>query len=144
MTAKENIYHHIVARYAHHPAGFTAKDCAQFLVIKRSVISHYLNRLCEDGKLRKHNGRPVRFFVTSVGTIAPPPLRRQDAFSDLIGAEVSLREQVGMCRSAVDYPSGGLPLLLVGESGVGKSFLASVIHRYAQQRGVIKNDKPLM
>ncbi|AHF77865.1 PTS sugar transporter subunit IIA [Sodalis praecaptivus] len=146
MTAKEKIYQNIVARYAHHHAGFTAQDCAQFLVVNRSVISHYLNRLCEDGKLCKHPGRPVRFYIAAADgcAVTAMPPRRQDVFSKLIGDEGSLREQVALCRSAVDYPSGGLPLLLVGESGVGKSFVAGIIHRYAQERGVIKPDKALI
>jgi hypothetical protein len=49
------------------PAGFTAQDCADFMQVNRSVISHYLNRLCDDGYLRKENTRPVRFYVQQNG-----------------------------------------------------------------------------
>lgn len=42
-------------------------------------------------------------------------------FSSLIGATGSLKTAVELCIAAVNYPDGGLPVLVTGESGVGKA-----------------------
>ncbi|MGY6031755.1 sigma 54-interacting transcriptional regulator [Phytobacter sp. AG2a] len=148
LSAKEKLFQNILTHYASYTAGFTAQDCADFMQVNRSVISHYLNRLCDDGKLLKENTRPVRFFVNTIGDapLTRPALvsKNHDAFCRLIGAEGSLKETVSLCRSAVDYPTQGLPVLLSGESGVGKSHLASLIWQYALERGVISANGPFI
>ena len=148
LSAKEKLFQKIVTHYARKPAGFTAQDCADFMQVNRSVISHYLNRLCDDGYLRKENTRPVRFYVQQNGGEKTQPSRivskKHDAFQPLIGAHGSLADAVALCRSAVDYPGDGLPVLLSGESGVGKSHLAMLIYQYALERGVIAADKPFV
>ncbi|RRZ92982.1 sigma 54-interacting transcriptional regulator [Erwinia sp. 198] len=140
LSAKEKLYQ-TIARHSF-AKGFTALECSKLLPLSRSVISHYLNRLCEEGRLRKEPGRPVRFFIT-VGQAMPEASKDDDAFSQLIGVKGSLAEAVELCRSAVNYPGQGLPILLTGESGVGKSHLASLIHRYAVQQGLVAPEKPL-
>lgn len=148
LTAKEKLFQKIQTHYAESPSGFTAQDCSDFIQVNRSVISHYLNRLCEDGQLRKENTRPVRFFLQRNGGETAVSNRTvskiADAFTYLIGSEGSLTETVALCRSAVDYPGEGLPILISGESGVGKSHLATLIYRYALERGVIAADKPFV
>nr|WP_318383611.1 sigma 54-interacting transcriptional regulator [uncultured Enterobacter sp.] len=147
MSAKDKLFQRIVSQFSGSAQGFVASDCADFMPVNRSVISHYLNRLVDDGKLRKENTRPVRFFVSTASpesSMAPPVRARQDAFTPLIGVEGSLGNAVSLCRSAVDYPSGGLPVLLAGESGVGKSYLATLIYDYAIEQGVIAADKPFI
>lgn len=148
LSAKEKLFHKILTHYAESPSGFTAQDCADFMQVNRSVISHYLNRLCDDGRLSKENTRPVRFHVQHNGEQRVLPSRLvsklDDAFMNLTGAEGSLAEAVALCRSAVDYPGEGLPILISGESGVGKSHLASLIYQYALDRGVIAADKPFV
>lgn len=105
------------------------------LPVKRNVISHYLNRLCEDGVLTKDNNRPVRFFLSATQTPS-------DAFAS--PQHESLMQQMILCRAAVDYPPCGLALLLTGESGTGKSFLASQLYDYARQQGLITTGHPLV
>lgn len=75
LSAKEKLFQKIVTHYARKPAGFTAQDCADFMQVNRSVISHYLNRLCDDGYLRKENTRPVRFYVQQNGGEKTQPSR---------------------------------------------------------------------
>ncbi|MCW8114164.1 sigma 54-interacting transcriptional regulator [Yersinia intermedia] len=147
LSAKEKLFQNILLHYTRDKGGFTALDCVDFMPVNRSVISHYLNRLCDDGKLIKDNARPVRFYVDTAQSSdkqAPVNKKRQDTFSCLIGVDGSLACAVSLCRSAVDYPTNGLPVLLTGESGVGKSYLASLIYNYALERGRIAADKPLI
>lgn len=149
LTVKDKFFNKIVTHYDNNPSGFTALDCAEFMPTNRSVISHYLNRLCDDGLLSKENTRPVRFYVKcrtkENGARLSVTKNENDAFgSHLIGAEGSLRNAVGLCRSAVNYPSDGLPVLISGESGVGKSYLASLIWQYAMEKGVISDTSPFI
>ncbi|HFQ8228244.1 TPA: sigma 54-interacting transcriptional regulator [Citrobacter freundii] len=148
LSAKEKLLHKILTYYTDSPSGFTVQDCAGLIQVNRSVISHYLNRLCDDGRLRKENTRPVRFFVQHNSTPQALPSRlvskKEDAFQKLIGAQGSLTDAIALCRSAVDYPGNGLPILIAGESGVGKSHLATLIYQYAVERKVIAADKPFV
>jgi len=134
----------------HKSEGYTASEFKQFVKIKRNVISHYLNRLVEEGKLRKTVTRPVRFYLPeniADLTDGSEEITRKitaDAFSSFIGAAGSLSKQVNLCKSAVMYPKQGLPVLISGNSGVGKSFLASLIHRYAVEQQVINADAPFV
>ncbi|HAT1644566.1 TPA: AAA family ATPase [Raoultella planticola] len=147
LSAKEKLFNSLVTHYADSVSGFTAQDCTEFAQVNRSVVSHYLNRLCDDGRLRKENTRPARFFVNCDAPDTPRVTSvlndKPDAFSQLIGYHGSLADAVALCRSAVDYP-GGLPALIAGESGVGKSHLASLIYQYAQERGVIHSSAPFV
>ncbi|GKW17737.1 hypothetical protein PEC301937_36860 [Pectobacterium carotovorum subsp. carotovorum] len=148
LSAKDKLFQSIITHYASNAHGFTALDCADFIQVSRSVISHYLNRLCDEGKLHKKNTRPVRFYVETRHPKTEPeisvPPKHDDVFSELIGAGGSLEKTISSCRAAVNYPGRGLPILISGESGVGKSHLAAIIHRYAQDRGIVALDKPLV
>ena len=42
--------------------GITAQDISEVLGIKRNVISHYLNRMVDDGLVIKTKTRPVYFL----------------------------------------------------------------------------------
>ncbi|PAP52937.1 transcriptional regulator, partial [Salmonella enterica subsp. enterica serovar Braenderup] len=53
-----------------------------------------------------------------------------DPFTSLIGYDRSLREAVEKGRAAGLYPHG-LHVLLTGPSGVGKTFFAELMHRFA-------------
>ncbi|HFP8474632.1 TPA: sigma 54-interacting transcriptional regulator, partial [Enterococcus faecium] len=64
----------------------------------------------------------------------------KDCFSKFIGADISLKSTIDKCKATVMYPPNGLPLIIKGNSGVGKSFLASLIYQYALDRKVIHND----
>ena len=151
MSAKDAIYHQLFTLFGSGNDAFTVQDCIEFTHLKRTLINHYLNRLCEDGLLLKTKSRPVRFsFATQQNssieapTNSPISVIEASAFDEFIGARGSLAETIENCKAAVCYPAGGLPLLICGESGVGKSFLASLIHRYAQQEGVITADAPFV
>ena len=82
---------------------------------------------------------------------APPTMhdnsdaaRPCSVFSSMVGYAGSQKQTVEMCMAAVNYPPDGLPMLLTGESGVGKSFIARLIHAYALSQGVIKANAPFV
>ncbi len=72
------------------------------------------------------------------------PIKQGDPFAELIGHNGSLKYIVEQCKSTVLYPPMGLPILLCGPSGVGKSVLAQKIHAFAVASGELKADAPFV
>lgn len=120
--------------------GLTANEIAENLNLKRNVVSHYLNELYEEGIANKTNSRPVYY---SYKTLKKEKSKEQDIFKTLIGHDSSLKLQVDQCKIAASYPSG-LPIILTGESGVGKSFIANLIYDYGKSNNFIKEDAPFI
>lgn len=89
-------------------------------------------------------GREGEVIETSKVDPSPESLDGHDLFSRLVGSEGSLRYVVEQCKAAVHYPPNGLPLLLVGSSGVGKSHIAQLIFDYGRQKGVVGQEAPFV
>ena len=135
--------------------GITAQEVAQKLNLKRNVASHLLNELHKEGKLIKINTRPVYFVDREIYEKRAKEFKdtakdvstslkssAEDPFVKLVGYNGSLKEQVKLCKSAASYPPNGLPILLTGSTGVGKSYIAQLIYEYAKYIGVIDENAP--
>lgn len=132
------------------------------LKLSRNMVSQYLNQLFSQGRLIKINTRPVVFYDGNVVEAqygvhlhgqefisdkefqkALQPAKPQD-FEKLIGCDESLAPLVNQCKATISYPPAGLPLLLYGPTGTGKSFLAQLMYEYARNQGLIKEDKKFL
>lgn len=106
-----------------HTNGITAKILADSLNMDRSTASRYLNRLVQQNRAKKIAGRPVRYL--------PVNDKKQDDISQyfphLIGIDGSLKSIAKEALAACMYPPKGLPILLTGETGVGKSYFAKAL-----------------
>lgn len=143
----------------------TAKNISDMLKVKRSVASKYLNELYRLGKVIKINTRPVYFFDKNIleqrlGIALNKDIYEsidcmlnqdkifdrleEDAFYKIIGYEGSLKYQIEQCKAAISYPPRGIPALIIGETGVGKSFLAQQMYEYAHQHNIIGEDSPFV
>ncbi|MGX8701678.1 sigma 54-interacting transcriptional regulator [Caproiciproducens sp.] len=127
------------------------------LNISRSLASQYLNELVKSGDCIKINTRPVYFLhrntlenafqiklqedsfddVKELTQRAEKDLLEHKSFAAAIGHEASLSYCVAQCRSAVQYPPCGLPIVIWGEHGVGKSLFASLLYGYAREEKCI-------
>lgn len=67
-----------------------------------------------------------------------------DPFTQLVGYKGSFKYQVEQCRIAAKYPGAGLPILITGPTGSGKSFLAQIVYEYAEQIGIIEPEAPFI
>lgn len=142
---------------------FTAAWLAQRFAMQRNTASHYLNQLVAQGDLIKINGRPVcflhkasfeqQFFPLSRSEYASiaelmaeegEPAPETDHFALLIGHDGSLKKPIEQLKTALFYPDGGLPLLITGDSGTGKSYMAQLLHEYAIAQQVIAPDAPFI
>lgn len=65
-------------------------------------------------------------------------------FNKLIGFDGSLKYQVEQCKAAIRYPPNGLPILITGPTGSGKSFLAKLVQEYAVHKNIIEPGAPLV
>ncbi|KNC92140.1 sigma 54-interacting transcriptional regulator [Trabulsiella odontotermitis] len=142
---------------------FTARYLAQRFALKRNTASHYLNQLVAQGVLVKITTRPVYFlhkesfcqqffdlsrneYDSVAQLLADDGLQTEapDHFSLLIGHDGSLKKPIEQLKSALFYPDGGLPLLITGDSGTGKSYVADLMHQFAISQGLLADDAPFI
>ncbi|MDH6365409.1 sigma-54 dependent transcriptional regulator of gfr operon [Enterococcus sp. PF1-24] len=136
---------------------FQATNIAEFFSLSRNTASQYLNELVAEELLIKVNSRPVLFFhkdslqvrcgqfieiqgvydsMEEFTDLMNQFLQPYDHFTDLIGSKGSLAQLIEKGSSAIKYPNGGLPLLLLGATGVGKSHIAKKIFDYGKSEGI--------
>ena len=138
---------------------FTAGGIAKALNAKRNTVSLYLNQLTNEEKLVKIETRPVHFLhrasfekenyklkksVYQSVTKLEQENSKQDLLKRFVQINPSLKESIERVRAAVLYPNGGLPLLINGESGTGKSYLVSLINRFCRTHKLIKKSAPFI
>lgn len=153
MEAKEEIYQYI--RKNIKEDGVTAQSIAEIFGIKRNVASHYLNLLEKEGKLQKGTNRPVHFSIptdtekkaeecNNMIDERSAAQKEVSVFSKFIGYNGSMEQVIEKCKAAVNYPVNGLTMIICGASGVGKSYLASLIHQYAVESGAVEKNAPFV
>lgn len=137
-------------------SGVEAAEIADDLQIIRSNVSRELNNLYRLKKVVKFAGRPVRYFdhdlycqhgqqphaVTAEEELVPA--EPVNPFAGLIGADGSLKKQVEQAKAAILYPPNGLHTLIVGQSGVGKTLFAHMMHEYGRSIGRYDEKTPFI
>jgi sigma-54 dependent transcriptional regulator, gfr operon transcriptional activator len=139
---------------------FQTEAVASYFKIDRSRASRLLNELVKEEILLKVNTRPVCFLhretleekYGNMEQITYDSFDRleneltsdqsEDIFKQLIGYEKSLKEAIEQIKTAIYYPDNGLPLMLLGPTGVGKTFFAKLIYDYTQAKKIIVDDAP--
>lgn len=115
--------------------GIGAYELSRILKSSRKEIGECLIELYDDGLLQKKADNPSKYVLVKKKT--------KDCFEDIIGYQSSLAQVIEQFKVAVDYP-GGLPILICGKSGTGKSMLARKIYEYAKQSHAIQEDAPFI
>ncbi|XBG79020.1 sigma 54-interacting transcriptional regulator [Enterococcus cecorum] len=147
LTNVEDIYQNSI----------TADYLAKRFSAKRNTISHYLNQLVKENLVIKINTRPVLFFeasklrnyantellleYASLDELQAALHSKKNVFDEIIGSKQSLYGQIRQLKAAARYPGLGLPVLLTGPTGVGKSFLAQKYYEYCVSKGYVSCDK---
>lgn len=67
-----------------------------------------------------------------------------DSFSKLVGYDGSLSKCVKQARASILYPPFGLPTLIIGESGTGKTLFAEFMYKYAVQQKIVNENAPFI
>ncbi len=155
VTSKQQIYNYLY-KISHeylldHLSDFTTITISKELNISRSLTSQYLNELVKDQKVIKISSRPV--YYLSRGNLEQiyhvilkdnEYLSVQELLSELknhtpelkdfqkvIGCEGSLSYAISQIKSALLYPDG-LPMILYGEKGCGKTYLVRCMIEFCQ------------
>jgi len=141
---------------------FSTEEVMNEMDIGRTQVSRTLNRLVNDNVLFKINTRPVLFslkeffskkyqvkiaseyesmeiFKSKLNSISS-----EKVFEKVIGYNSGLAEAVEQLKTAIFYPNNGLPVLLMGETGVGKSYFAQIMDEYMIREGVLLEDSPFL
>lgn len=139
------------------PTQTTAYEVSKELNISRALASQYLNELTKEGAVIKINSRPVYFLdrktleeahgvslsfnsylsISELKQALAKGNKGKHDFEKLIGSSSGLSYEVEQCKAAVKYPPRGLPILITGQNGTGKGFLASLTFEYAQNNGIL-------
>lgn len=150
--------------------GTSALELANSLGISRANTSLELNKLVRDGRVLKLTTYPVRFLpkacledileqdlqeiteVNSLSELVEKDVTKSEAehwfstsknpFDQIIGHESSLKKVISQAKAAVYYPPSGLHMLLLGQTGTGKTFFAEKTYEYSQYEGLLSEDAP--
>ncbi|MEH7110719.1 sigma-54-dependent transcriptional regulator, partial [Bacillus sp. JJ1764] len=142
---------------------FTATKISELFNVRRNTVSHYLNQLVDEEKVIKINSRPVyflsrlsfeqKFFPVSqciftsfqdIFSNSKEIKPKNDMFDRIIGSDGSLKKAIEQIKASIHYPDNGLPIILCGQTGVGKSYTAELIHRYSVEKNILPPDAPFI
>ena len=119
----------------------SAGELAEMLDLSRANVSSDLNRLWKDGKVEKEEGRPTLFFAKEAQSSL---VLKQTSLDRLAKTNKSLLTPVEQAKAAVLYPPRGMHCLILGETGVGKSGFAVLIHEFAVDIGRLDKNAPFV
>lgn len=151
MNLKEKIFAQIQQQTASNL--YSTTEIAQNLGVRRNTVSYYLNQLVAEKKIIKIGGKPVVFVDRAAPKLRDLALQnkyqnmasfkaaltKKDVFTEVIGYNSSLYNQIRELKAAASYP-GGLPVLLTGATGTGKSYLAGKFYEYCVNKGYLQKD----
>nr|WP_309109511.1 sigma 54-interacting transcriptional regulator [Enterococcus avium] len=138
-------------------AFFDTPEIEEVLQVSRTQASRAANRLVESGELIKVNTRPVLFLAKKtseqyfnlelmkeyervkdiIDSVKKIPSER--IFEQMIGYDKSLSEALEQLKTAVFYPGNGLPIMIMGDTGVGKSYFVQIMHEYMIKAGILSS-----
>lgn len=122
------------------PEGVSASEIAEELNLLRGNVSNDLNKLVSEGKAVKMKGKPTLFKAVEEENVVSN-ISFINIFTE---ANPSLYSAVEQAKAAILYPPNGMNILLLGETGVGKSTFAGLIYRYAAEMNVKPEDSPFI
>lgn len=102
--------------------------------IKRDILSNIANNLECVKSDSSVIGKSDEIYVNVNKSV------HNNYFSNLIGFDGSLKVQIDQAKAAISYPPNGLHILLLGPSGVGKSYLAECMYNFAKTTSNFNDD----
>lgn len=148
--------------------GINAFDISLRLKMDRSNVSRELNSLWKEGKIIKQQGRPTLYLDYAVihaeypNHYIPFVISKDSSLLDfiqkpekevhkelpfhhtpldsIIGIAGSMKEEIAKAIAALSYPPHGLPILLMGNAGVGKRKFAESLYYYAMESGILSEN----
>ena len=148
MQRIEKVLEALGMLYEEKKQGITAEEIAYRLQSDRSNISRDLNRLHKEQRCYKEKTRPVRFFPCTHNRVpktgVPKETPKMVDMDKFLKRNPSLFHQIEQGKAATLYPGDGMHMLLLGETGVGKSLFADLLHKYGIQSGKLAEASPFI
>ena len=148
MQRIEKVLEALGMLYEEKKQGITAEEIAYRLQSDRSNISRDLNRLHKEQRCYKEKTRPVRFFPCTHKRVpktgVPKETPKMVDMDKFLKRNPSLFHQIEQGKAATLYPGDGMHMLLLGETGVGKSLFADLLHKYGIQSGKLAEASPFI
>ena len=132
---KKNIQDAILKMQEKNPAITISQIITNFSMQGIELSRKYTTSILADEKTSELSVETVKELVVED--------LKQD-FSKLVGFDYSLVKNIQQAKAAILYPPAGLPTLIVGESGTGKSLFAECMYQYALNKKVLKEDAPFV
>ncbi|MCC8165169.1 MAG: sigma 54-interacting transcriptional regulator [Planctomycetes bacterium] len=124
--------------------GITALDLASRLKLTRANVSSDLNQLCREGKAEKKGNKPVLYYPAALEPELIQQAARSVASNQSLESFLQVNPSLYSCgeqaKAAVLYPPHGMHMLLLGETGTGKSMFARLVYDFAVDHNVLKTD----
>lgn len=131
--------------------GATAQELSELLGYSRANISHELNKLVFLGKVRKISGKPVRFYSLEESNADGNSdnkhksiEKNENILSRFAQDNPSLHAAIEQAKAAVLYPPNGMNILILGDTGVGKSMFAELLYDFARDNKLVKQESDLI
>lgn len=148
MQRIEKVLEALGMLYEEKKQGITAEEIAYRLQSDRSNISRDLNRLHKEQRCYKEKTRPVRFFPCTHKRVpktgVPKETPKMVDMDKFLKRNPSLFHQIEQGKAATLYPGDGMHMLLLGETGVGKSLFADLLYKYGIQSGKLAEASPFI
>ena len=148
MQRIEKVLEALGMLYEEKKQGITAEEIAYRLQSDRSNISRDLNRLHKEQRCYKEKTRPVRFFPCTRKRVpktgVPKETPKMVDMDKFLKRNPSLFHQIEQGKAAILYPGDGMHMLLLGETGVGKSLFADLLYKYGIQSGKLAEASPFI
>ncbi|MBL4931924.1 sigma 54-interacting transcriptional regulator [Clostridium paridis] len=138
MRRLEAVYEKLQELYS--GSGVSAFEIAEDLNLSRANVSNDLNRLFEFGRVSKTKGRPVLYSPIHKKN----NIKHVTVFDKFARNNPSLYSAVQQAKAAILYPPNGMHMLIFGETGVGKSMFADLLHGYAIEMGKMDKDSNII
>lgn len=162
-NTKNEILDICVEKTAHISSIEDSLVCSNFistsLHISRSLASQYLNELWRDGYLFKIQSHPTYFgFRKSLEDYFQKEISenlftgieefmeyikfdaKKSGINSVFGYRGSLKPKIDRIIAGLEYPHGGLPVLIKGENGTGKGSVIRDLYHYLKKIGKLNTD----
>lgn len=136
----------------------TILNLSKILKISKVNIIEFIKILLDDGAILKVTENPVFFIdrfvfenmykvkiqensINDLETYIAGICNDPKDFKKLIGWNGSLSQLVEQCKATISYPPNGLPMMLHGATGTGKSLIAKLSYEYAKNHNLLQKEK---
>ena len=136
----------------------TIVNLSRILKISKVNILELIKKLLDNGSILKVTENPVFFIdryifenmyktkikdnsINDIDTYISLLSSNPQDFKKLIGWDRSLSQLVEQCKATISYPPNGLPMMLHGETGTGKSLIAKLSYEYAKNHNLLQKEK---